>query len=314
MEPAKTPPKKKIRRNSLKGLAGQAAFKLVASCRGRGSHLETNADVADILVRLTKNESRLAVLSPEDMSQEFEMLLDFGGEVWDCVGVIIIIDYKEGFKGGGHAKPFIKIGSNWFDGDDEWGYLRKMATEPSIHMPLTILDKVIKGTYIAKASLFYKERRFITGPRNAGWAGQPTFGQLGSSCAPDALLSILMYADGFYEIFNQGFYQHLKPSISARFNYNSVKAAPYTEEELAAEFTKLLPLLPIAHEGAVNIRAGDTVLFGYYDSATVKNALIFLLYSFIRFYSIETMAVRNYEVSNNAVGGKRKTRRVRAAK
>jgi len=306
MEPVKTPPKKKIRRNSLKGLAGQSAFKLVTTCRGRGSHLETNADVADILVRLTKTEGRLAVLSPEDMTQEFELLLDFGGEIWDCVGIIIVIDYNNGFAG--HAKPFIKIRDDWFDGDDEWGYLRKMAAVPSITMPLKILNKVVKGTTISKATLFYKERRFIT-ERRGLWAGRPTFGQLGSSCAPDAMLSILMYADGFYETFNQGLYQALRPSISERFVYNSVKAASYTEEELDREFVKLRPLLPIV-AATINIKNDARVVFTY-DIQTVENALAFLLYSFIRFYSIETMVVRNYEVPNNASGGKRKTRRRR---
>ena len=84
---------KKSRRNSLRGLAGQSAFKLVATCSGVGSYLDTNADIADILIRLTKSPS-LAILSPENLKEDFELLLDFGEEVWDCVGIMISIDYR----------------------------------------------------------------------------------------------------------------------------------------------------------------------------------------------------------------------------
>jgi hypothetical protein len=304
---AATPaPPKKFRRDSLKGLAGQAAFKLVATCFGKGSYLETNADVADILIRLTNNKDKLAVLSPDDMTAEFELVLDFGEEIWDCVGVMVSLDYKEGR----HAKPYIKIETDWFDGDNEVGYLRKLARPPSKDMPFKIANTFAPDAYLAKATLFYKERRIVTTRSGESWAGKPTFGQLGTSCGPDAMLSILMYADGFYELFNQGLYQPLKPIIDARFNYNAVKAAPYTEAELQAELAKLLPLIPIAHDARVEIKNGERVVFSY-DEKTVKDALTFLVYSFIRFYTIESMTVRNYNVSANTSGGRRKTRRRR---
>jgi len=296
---------KKIRRNSLKGLAGQSAFKLVTTCLGKGSFLETNADIADILIRLTNNKDSLAVLSPDDMTEEFEMLLDFGTEVWDCVGVMISLDYIDGR----HAKPFIKIGDDWFDGDNELGYLRKMARPPSIGMPLKIATTTIPEALLAKATLFYKERRLVSTRAGESWAGTPTFAQLGTSCGPDAMMSILMYADGFYELFNQALYQPLKSAIDPRFNYNSVKAAPYTEAELQAEFTKLLPLIPISRDPLVNIKNGERTVFAY-DEKTVKDATTFLVYSFIRFYTMESRTVRNYRVSANT-GGRRKTRRRR---
>jgi hypothetical protein len=301
--------KLKIRRDSLKSLAGQKAFKLVATCTGWGSHLETNTDLMDILTRLTDPKA-IAVLNPEDMSQEFEMLLDFGEEVWDCVGVVVSIEYlKNTGISGRHAKPYIKIGTDWFDGDNELGYLRKRRSPPSIHMPLKILNTPVPEGSIVKASLFYKERRFLTEQRTgANWVGKPTFGQIGSSCGPDAVLSVLMYADGFHEIFNKGMYMAMKPHIDARFSYNSVKAEPYTEAELKTEYDKLITLLPIKHTGPLNIMDGTRVAYSFSEK-NVQEALSLLVYYFIRFYTIETMTTRNYEVSNNAnsYGGKRKS-------
>jgi len=300
---------KKSRRDSLRGLAGQSAFKLVATCSGVGSYLETNADIADILIRLTKSPS-LAVLSPENMKEDFELLLDFGDEVWDCVGIMISIDYRSPTGRLRHAKPYIKIGTDWFDGDNKLGYLKKLHMVPRVDMVHKISNVPFPDGEIVKASLFYKERRLLSERLGTSWVGKPTFGQLGTSCGPDALLSILMYADGFYEIFNQGYYQSIKPFIGARFNYNSVKAEPYTAEELKDAHDKLLPLLTMKHEGTLNIKDGERVVFSY-NTKHVNDARSFLIYSFIRFYTIETMTIRNYNVPDNASGGKRKTRRKR---
>jgi hypothetical protein len=310
MEPGNVPKKKKIRRNSLKAPAGLAAFKLVTTCVGYGSLLETNEDIADILIQLTKPRE-LAVLYKnfeKELAEEFEMFLDFGSEQWDCVGILISIDYLDGR----HAKPFIKIGTDWFDGDNMLGYLRKLQGPPTKNMSIKISNTVIPYAEISKAVLFYKERRFVTERSGNDWAGKPTFAQLGSSCGPDGLMSILMFADGFYETFNAGYYQALKPFIDERFTYDSVKAKPYTEEDLEEERNKLIQILPIKRNGAVNLINGEP----NYNSnggkkLSVSDALNFLIYSFIRFYTIESMAVRNYEVLNNKAGGKRKTRRRR---
>ena len=296
-------PTKKYRRQSLKGLAGKSAFKLVTTCSGVGSFLETNSDIADILIQLTQPRL-LAVLNMDDTTKEFEMFLDFGEEQWDCVGIMISFDYRTENGRGRHAKPYIKIGTDWFDGDNEVGYLRKLKKEPTINMPIKQLNSYFPDAEIVKAALFYKERHLVTERTGATWQGHPTFAQLGTSCGPDALISILMYADGFYEIFNQGYYHSLKSFIDSRFNYNSVKAKPYTQDELIATHDMLIQHLPFYSKNDTSKR------FNYTDK-TVQDALSFLIYNFIRYYTIESMTVRNYEVSNNSSGGKRKTRRKR---
>jgi len=161
MEIVHVPTRKKVRRESLRGLAGQAAHKLVTTCTGIGSFLETNAEVADILIHLTKPDA-LAILTHDSLVADFEMVLDFGTEIWDCVGVMVSIDYRSPSGRSRHAKAYIRIGTIWFDGDNELGYLKKLQKPPSRNMNLRILNSIAPDGEIAKASLFYKERRLVT--------------------------------------------------------------------------------------------------------------------------------------------------------
>jgi len=285
---------KKNKRASLGGLAGNAAYNIVA-CPTGGTLTDDNDELSYNILKIFQLES-LAVLPSSDISDSLdnEMELEVEGEFWDCVGVYARL--SQGVFKIGHAVPYLKIGGVWFDGDNSTGLLKKISGNPAS-------DMESRGDVIVGGILYYKKRSLaLTGRRPDDWDGVPTYGQHGSTCGTDTIQTILMYADGFYESLNLGVYlKVLKPNIDVRFSYKSILAKPYTKTELEAERLKLLGVLGIV-AGPINVKE-DRKLIKTIDKQDVVKALNFFIYMIIRFYSLDTKVRRN--------GGKRRTRRVK---
>lgn len=289
---------RKNRRESLGGLAEDATYNLLA-CPTGGTQTDDNENLSYNILKIFKAKN-LASLDHSDMEKEFDMTLTVDEEIWDCVGVYLKVNLGGRIN---HAIPYLKIGTAWFDANNEVGYLRRSREVPSINMNiLYINNSVLEGTIILQAILYYKKRSFLTERDPKDWLGVPTFGQHGLTCGPDSIQSILMYADGFYETFNRDIYQKkIKPVIDERFSYRSLLQEPYTRGELEAEKTKVLQLLDIG-SGAIDIVENGS-LIDTISKEDVQKAAGFFVYMLIRFYSIDSA------VKKRAVGGIRKKSR-----
>jgi hypothetical protein len=159
-----------------------------------------------------------------------------------------------------------------------------------------------RGDFIIDGLLYYKKRSLdLVGRKAELWDGVPTYGQHGLTCGPDAVQTILMYADGFYESLNLGLYvKVLKPVIDVRFSYKSILAKPYTREELESEREKLIRKLGIIPD-PLNVIENEE-LIKTISKEDIDKALNFFVYMIIRFYSFDTISKKS--------GGKRKTRHI----
>jgi hypothetical protein len=215
---------------------------------------------------------------------KFQSLLEKGEK--RCVGMYFNYSIH-------HAIPYVLIGGEWYNGDNEFGYLRKLTHSP----PSTYFryrsrsGKLYNKSVIVECLLFYCDSKLISQERfEKDFTGTPCFGQTKQTCGPDSIQTIFMYADGFYELFTKFLYENLKKrnfQVDSRFSYSKIKENPYELEDLEEEVDRLLPLYPPIMRQAES-----------------EAPLRFLTLMFIRYYSYETMPeeARNYTiVPNNSV-------------
>lgn len=134
----------------------------------------------------------------------------------ECVAVVYQVIEKDGIN---HILAFIRIGGKWYNADNEYGYLRLLENPNS---PPSI-KKINKYLYpensndeyahvgIGDYYMLYIAPERITSldlRRQRDYSGKPCFGQFDSTCGPDSIQSVLMLADGFFEIFNQGIFNN----------------------------------------------------------------------------------------------------------
>ena len=207
-----------------------------------------------------------------------------------CVGIILRFNINKRIK---HAISCVLIGGIWYNGDNEFGYLRKITHFPPTPFIryINIMGKKYNTSNVTECLLFYCDPELISKKRVGNdFSGTPTFGQTDKTCGPDSLQTIFMYADGFYEWFNGHLYENLKKrnfQVNSRFSYSKIKENPYELEDLEEEVDRLLPLYPPIMRQAES-----------------EAPLRFLTLMFIRYYSYETMPeeARNYTiVPNNSV-------------
>jgi len=186
------------------------------------------------------------------------------------------------FTGIPHNIPYVRIGGTWYNGDNEFGYLRKMKNPPSVFFrysdPYGIrYTNVGIRNYIAiycDPSQFTEKREDMT--------GFPTFGQSKNSCVSDSFQTILMQGDGLHEYFNKMLFTEFKTKYSKELErYTSVEVShynPYTKEELD-EFILSVKDLSFSPKNQSQER-----LYKY------------ILLMFIRFASFETLPRREYKI------------------
>ena len=202
-----------------------------------------------------------------------------------CTGIVCLFQTSDPEVR--HFIPYIKIGNTWYNGDNEVGFLRKREGPPTKQSKI-INDRGIENpdTYVVSAILLYCDLQSIEHPRTDDWSGRLVFGQLGLSCGPDALQTVLMFADGFYERFNLQLYNEMKHYIDPRFSYDGVIANPYSLDDMVVQQIKL-------SEKLVERRTNT--------SYVNKDSLKFVTYMFIRYYAIETSPPLEYTPQENSI-------------
>jgi hypothetical protein len=185
-----------------------------------------------------------------------------------CTAMILRFDFGTYL---GHFVPYIKIGDSWYMADNEKGGLvRRAHGMPDGRTSYFGPDRSVSGILRA-AHLFYCPDLLVdaeTRPKK-NYTGLPVFGQTGDTCGPDALQSILMFADGFHAYFDK-LYRGLVPRFNIKFFggvHEEVSAG-----EVTAELTKLKRELHTLMGGSA-----------CQESATLD----FLLSMFLRLYRIE---------------------------
>ena len=267
-----------FRRPSLKGLAAQE-IKCLYTAGPDGTQIYENMWKARFVI---DNFGETMMVEYSKSNVDFPMEKD--DKI--CTGIICL--FQTSNPEVRHFIPYIKIGNTWYNGDNEIGFLRKREGPPTIKSKI-INDQGIEdsGSYLQIAILFYCNSQIIKNPRTDDWSGRLVFGQLGLSCGPDALQTVLMFADGFYERFNLQLYTEIKRYIDDRFSYNGVKAYPYSEGDLKDQKVRLSEIL-------VQRRTNTTRIVN-------EDALEFLVYMFIRYYAIETSPPLEYTPQENSI-------------
>lgn len=267
-----------FRRPSLKGKAGEA-IKCLYTMDSDGTTMKEN--VKNIYNILTQFGEKMVVarFTQED---KFTWPMEIGDMT--CTGIVCLFQTSDPEVR--HFIPYIKIGNTWYNGDNEVGFLRKREGPPTKQSKL-INDRGIENpdTYVVSAILLYCDLRSIE-LRTDDWSGRLVFGQLGLSCGPDALQTVLMFADGFYERFNLQLYNEIKHYIDPRFSYDGVISNPYSVDDMVVQQIKL-------SEKLVDRRTNT--------SYVNKDSLKFVAYMFIRYYAIETSPPLEYTPLENSI-------------
>ena len=265
------------RRKSLEGMAGKA-IKCLYTSGPDGTQIYENFWKARFVI---DNFGETMMVEYSKRNVDFQMEKDD----MICTGIICL--FQTSNPEVRHFIPYIKIGETWYNGDNEIGFLRKREGPPTIKSKI-INDQGIEdsGSYLQTAILFYCNPQIIINPRTDDWSGRLVFGQLGLSCGPDALQTVLMFADGFYERFNLQLYTEIKRYIDDRFSYNGVTAYPYSEGDLKDQKVRLSEIL-------VQRRTNP--------SYVNEDALEFVAYMFIRYYAIETSPPLEYTPQENSI-------------
>ena len=213
--------------------------------------------------------------------------LNWGMKIGDktCTGIVCLFQTSDPEVR--HFIPYIKIGNTWYNGDNEVGFLRKREGPPTKQSKI-INDRGIENpdTYVVSAILLYCDLRSIEQLRPDDWSGRLVFGQLGLSCGPDALQTVLMFADGFYERFNLQLYNEIKHNIDPRFSYDGVIANPYSLDDMVVQQIKLSKELEQRRTNTSYIN---------------KDSLEFVAYMFIRYNAIETSPPLEYTPQENSI-------------
>ena len=269
-----------FRRPSLKGKAGEA-IKCLYTAGPDGTQIKENVkNIYNILTQF--GENMIVTRSTQ------EDKLNWGMKIGDktCTGIVCLFQTADPEVR--HFIPYIKIGNTWYNGDNEVGFLRKREGPPTKQSKL-INDRGIENpdTYVVSAILLYCDLQRIEQLRSDDdWSGRLVFGQLGLSCGPDALQTVLMFADGFYERFNLQLYNEIKHNIDPRFSYDGVIANPYSLDDMVVQQIKL-------SEKLVDRRTNT--------SYVNKDSLKFVAYMFIRYYAIETSPPLEYTPQENSI-------------
>jgi hypothetical protein len=113
----------------------------------------------------------------------------------ECVAIIFTFELGTY----SHFVPYVKIGNDWYNGDDQLGYLRRKVYEPSIDTPYFSSSE---GGYskIKEALVFSIESKDIRDNQYSSGrslTGIPTPGQTGVSCGSDSLQVVFMWANGY---------------------------------------------------------------------------------------------------------------------
>jgi hypothetical protein len=258
----------KMRRPSLGTLQALKAKSLVvAKSREKGyAATQDLYTMAKFIFALSEEISeQTAVTHQRDKKDEIEMMM---GEL-ECVGVIFLFSFGSII---GHFVPYVRIGDAWYNGDNEVGFLRKRAGPPSVFMQYSNPSKTRPPHgIIADCMCFYVHPSLIRAARG-DQNGTPIFGQTDRTCGPDSLQTTLMFADGFYDYYNQGLYSQLKRLLPAR--------RPSTLAELKG-----------------NIQAFDTKkylarLTSHEVTPESRGPIVFLLVMFSRYRQIEALNER----------------------
>ena len=271
------PPKPLFRRNSLKLNAGKQIQCLYGPFN-EGTSVRDNIDIAAAILYYYGTRSHMRV-----------DLFDGDGDIQmkdsdnrECTGMICL--FNKGASKGNHFIPYVKIGDTWYNGDDEIGYLRKRDGPPTKDSKF-VDDRGtrVESSYIKSALIFYYDTKTIQHPRiNEDWTGRLVFGQLGTSCGPDAIQTVLLFADGYYERFNLEIYNNIKLYIDPRFSFEGVTENPYSKGEL---------------EEQKSILADKLVQYTFKNEQFSTN---FLIYMFIRYYAIDTSPALEFTPENNS--------------
>jgi len=270
------PPKPLFRRNSLKLPAGKQIQCLYGPFN-EGTSFRDNIDMAQRIIYFYGKRPHMRV-GFFDGDGDIQMN---DSDNRECTGMICL--FNKGVSN--HFIPYVKIGDTWYNGDDEIGYLRKRDGPPTKDSKF-VDDRgtQVSSSFIKSALVFYYDITAIQYPRtNEDWSGRLVFGQLGTSCGPDAIQTVLMFADGYYERFNLEIYNNIK--LDPRFSFEGVTENPYVKGELQEQKTILLDQIV-----NYSIRK-DTV-----DPVSTN----FLLYMFIRYYAIDTSPALEFTPENNS--------------
>ena len=268
------------RRPSLNGVAGKAITCLYTAGPD-GTQIDENVkNIYNIIAQYGEN---MAVGHFVQTDQNIPMKI--GDKI--CTGIICLFQTSDPEIR--HFIPYIKIGNTWYNGDNEIGFLRKREGPPTAQSKI-INDQGIEdsASYLKSAILLYCNPQIITNSRTEDDSiGQLVFGQLGLSCGPDALQTVLMFADGFYERFNLQLYDEIKQHINPRFSYDGLKANKYSEGDLKDQKDILSKILEQRRTNTTR-RVNEV-------------ALEFLVYMFIRYYAIETSPPLEYTPQENSI-------------
>ena len=274
------PPKALFRRNSLKLNAGKK-IQCLYDPFNDGTSVRDNIDMAQRIVYNYGNRSHMRVeLFNGETDGDIQMK---DSDNRECTGMICL--FNKGSWKGNHFIPYVKIGDTWYNGDDEIGYLRKRDGPPTKDSKF-VDDRgtQIASSYIKYALIFYYTTEAIQHPRtNEDWSGRLLFGQLGTSCGPDAIQTVLLFANGYYERFTLEIYNNIKQYIDPRFSFEGVTENPYSEGEL---------------EEQKSILSDKLVQYSSYKGEQVSTN--FLTYMFIRYYAIDTSPTLEFTPQNNS--------------
>jgi len=186
------------------------------------------------------------------------------------------------FTGVPHNIPYVRIGGFWYNGDNEFGYLRKMKNPPSVFFRYSDpYGKRHVNAGISRYIAIYCDPSQITETRE-DMTGFPTFGQSKNSCVSDSFQTILMQGDGLHEYFNTILFTEFKKKYAKELErYTSVEVShynPYTEKELT-EFILSVKDLSFSPK-----------------TQSQEELYKYILLMFIRFASFETLPRREYKI------------------
>jgi hypothetical protein len=118
-----------------------------------------------------------------------------------CVGILHFFKLNTS----NHFIPYVKIGNDWYNGDNETGFLRKRLHPPSVTTSYSSKPEY-KSSFIG-GICFYIDPAEITDIQYNGKSltGVPTPGQTGVSCGGDSIQVIFMWANGYREQFRKKF-------------------------------------------------------------------------------------------------------------
>ena len=274
------PPKPYLRRNSLKLNVGKQ-IQCLYNPLYETTTVDDNIDMARRIIYNYGDRQHMRVdLFNGQGDIQMKNLNDK-----ECTGMICL--FNRGSWKGNHFIPYVKIGDTWYNGDDENGYLRKRDGPPTKDSKF-IDDRgtQLASSYMISAILFYYDTQAIQHPRtNEDWSGRLVFGQLGTSCGPDAIQTVLMFADGYYERFTLEIYNTIKQYINPTFSFNGVTENPYSRGDLQEQ---------------KSIVSDKMIEYSIRKDTLEPISTNFLSYMFIRYYAIDTSPALEFTPENNS--------------